>query len=245
MACCPRLAVKRPPKAPILDRAAVAAVLAEKRSWCRVLNDSGDDEGSGSEDCRGCLRPAGGTLRGDLVPPRRPRAGPEAQDDLLLRYRAAGDAWKAQLHGTGHSATLQPDPTPASANPRPVTILTPADGDEPPPALAPGYPENESPAKSRWGAAMSMMLPVATSADDAARTHTVVDGDTLAALAERYLGSAARAEEIYQANRDILRDPKLLPIGVELKLPPRKRQAAPAAVSPAHGLSKAPLVPVR
>ena len=41
------------------------------------------------------------------------------------------------------------------------------------------------------------------------------------ALAERYLGSAARAEEIYQANRDVLRDPKLLPIGVELKLPPR------------------------
>ena len=83
--------------------------------------------------------------------------------------------------------------------------VTPADGDEPPPSLAPGYPENDRPAKSRWGVSMDMMLPVATPADETARTHTVVDGDTLAALAERYLGSAARAEEIYQANRDMLR----------------------------------------
>ena len=60
----------------------------------------------------------------------------------------------------------------------------------------------ERPAESRFGGSMSMMLPlpVTAPADDAARTHTVVDGDTLAALAERYLGSSARADEIYQAN---------------------------------------------
>ena len=67
------------------------------------------------------------------------------------------------------------------------------------------------------------MLPITTPADQTARTHRVVDGDTLPALAERYLGSAARAEEIYQANRDVLSDPELLPIGAELKLPPRSK----------------------
>ena len=41
-----------------------------------------------------------------------------------------------------------------------------------------------------------------------------------AALAERYLGPASRAGEIFAANRDVLFDPKLLPIGVELKIPP-------------------------
>lgn len=81
---------------------------------------------------------------------------------------------------------------------------------------------------------MEMMLPVATS-PDAPRTHKVVDGDTLAALAERYLGSSARAQEIYEANREALRDPMLLPIGVELKLPPRAGQASPQGA----------LVPVR
>ena len=66
---------------------------------------------------------------------------------------------------------------------------------------------------------MQMMLPVAKPAEKT--THTIVDGDTLPALAERYLGSSARANEIYEANRDVLRDPALLPIGMELKLPPR------------------------
>lgn len=49
--------------------------------------------------------------------------------------------------------------------------------------------------------------------------HTVRDGDTLARLAQRYLGSAARAGEILSANRAVLASPDPLPIGVELKIP--------------------------
>ena len=68
-----------------------------------------------------------------------------------------------------------------------------------------------------------MMFTITTPADQTERTHTVVDGYTLPALAARYFGSAARAEEIYQANHDMLSDPGLLPIGAELKLPARDR----------------------
>ena len=50
-------------------------------------------------------------------------------------------------------------------------------------------------------------------------THRIVDGDSLADLAERYLGSASRASEIFDANRDVLISPQLLPIGAELKMP--------------------------
>lgn len=53
------------------------------------------------------------------------------------------------------------------------------------------------------------------------RTHRVVDGDTLARLAVRFLGDANRYEEIYALNQSQLPDPNLLPIGVELKIPPR------------------------
>ncbi len=50
--------------------------------------------------------------------------------------------------------------------------------------------------------------------------HKIVDGDTLPLLAQRYLGSASRAMEIFQANRDVLADPNILPLhGVELKIP--------------------------
>jgi nucleoid-associated protein YgaU len=49
--------------------------------------------------------------------------------------------------------------------------------------------------------------------------HRIVDGDTLAGLAQRYLGSSARFREIYDANRDQLPGPDLLPIGVEVRIP--------------------------
>jgi nucleoid-associated protein YgaU len=48
-----------------------------------------------------------------------------------------------------------------------------------------------------------------------------VDGDTLASLAKRYLGDAARAGEIFEANRDVLPSPDTLPIGAILRIPPR------------------------
>jgi nucleoid-associated protein YgaU len=56
-------------------------------------------------------------------------------------------------------------------------------------------------------------------ADVTPRLHTIVDGDTLATLAERYLGDPGRGQELYEANRNVLSDPDLLPIGAELKIP--------------------------
>jgi nucleoid-associated protein YgaU len=52
------------------------------------------------------------------------------------------------------------------------------------------------------------------------RRHRIVDGDTLAALAHRYLGSEERQLDLLAYNRDILTNPELLPIGKELRIPP-------------------------
>ncbi len=71
-----------------------------------------------------------------------------------------------------------------------------------------------------------------TGGDPAEETHTVVDGDTLAQLAQKYLGSANRAGELYAYNRDVLSDPELLPIGAELRIP---NGAAAKAASPMSG----------
>jgi nucleoid-associated protein YgaU len=55
--------------------------------------------------------------------------------------------------------------------------------------------------------------------EDGPRKHRVRDGDTLAGLAERFLGDAKRADELLAANREQITDPELLPIGVELVIP--------------------------
>ena len=58
-------------------------------------------------------------------------------------------------------------------------------------------------------------------------THTIADGDTLAALAVRYLGDAKRWGELFEHNRDVLKNPDLLPIGQVIKIPPRQKVAVP------------------
>ena len=52
------------------------------------------------------------------------------------------------------------------------------------------------------------------------RTHVIVDGDSLAKLAGRYLDDPHRSGEIYELNRGVLTDPELLPIGTELVIRP-------------------------
>lgn len=56
-----------------------------------------------------------------------------------------------------------------------------------------------------------------------ARPYRLRDGDTLESLAERFLGDAGRADEIFQANRQVLAHPDLLPVGKTIMIPPRLR----------------------
>lgn len=53
----------------------------------------------------------------------------------------------------------------------------------------------------------------------AERTHTVVRGDTLMGLSRKFYGTPAKAKSIFEANRDKLGDPNVLPVGIELRIP--------------------------
>ena len=74
------------------------------------------------------------------------------------------------------------------------------------------------------------------------RTHIVVDGDSLERLAGRYLDDANRGNEIYEANRELLADPDLLPIGAQLVIPKRSARAAFEGSSPQSSLANDPSV---
>jgi nucleoid-associated protein YgaU len=66
---------------------------------------------------------------------------------------------------------------------------------------------------------------------DKPRTYRLRDGDTLENVAERYLGSAARAAQLFEANRDVLARPDLLPVGKSIVLPPKRE---PGELEPIH-----------
>jgi len=52
-----------------------------------------------------------------------------------------------------------------------------------------------------------------------AAVYEVQPGDTLSSISRRVLGTSARWEEIFQANRDLLRSPNDLRVGQELTIP--------------------------
>jgi hypothetical protein len=58
------------------------------------------------------------------------------------------------------------------------------------------------------------------------RTHVVSDGDSLDKLAGLYLDDPQRSSEIFALNRELLTNPDLLPIGMELKIPERINRAS-------------------
>jgi nucleoid-associated protein YgaU len=124
------------------------------------------------------------------------------------------------LEGTAGRVTEQPPPVTESCH----SQLDPLDG---PVAGV---------AKNGGAAPDAATAPIATASDGPPTStpsqrigHCIVEGDTLPDLAARYLGDRSRYGEIFQANRQILPDPRLLPIGEEIWIecpqPPKKRPA--------------------
>ncbi len=190
---------------------------------------------------------AGGIMLAMLFrhqPGSPPAAGPEDGERLALRRRVDAPRPRRNQNPPIERApqpaapqpTLTPAPPPESASPNP-RVLTPLAGSRMPPDLAKEYPSVP------WGQANDPWSRAESGEGSAgalhSRTHKIMDGDTLPRLAERYLGSPDRAGELYEANRDVLPDPAILPLGTELKIPP----TSPAA-SPSNYMPKRPLVPV-
>ena len=54
---------------------------------------------------------------------------------------------------------------------------------------------------------------------DVERTYTVVAGDTLSKIAKRELGDASKWHQIYEANKDTIKNPDLIYPGQTFKIP--------------------------
>ena len=127
------------------------------------------------------------------------------------------DAKKATEQKKEIPAALGDKATASAAGP---TILVPLGPPPPVPNLPEHYSNDVVGNSARWGITTGMM-PDGLRPAESRQVHKIVDGDTLRDIAERYLGSPDRAQDIFDANRDVLSSSQLLPIGVELKIPPR------------------------
>jgi nucleoid-associated protein YgaU len=58
------------------------------------------------------------------------------------------------------------------------------------------------------------------SSSTATKIYEVVSGDSLSKIAKREYGNANEWKRIYEANRDILKDPDKIYPGQKLKIPP-------------------------
>jgi nucleoid-associated protein YgaU len=65
----------------------------------------------------------------------------------------------------------------------------------------------------------STTKPASPAPTAGARVHVVKEGESLWKIAKQELGNGARWNEIFEANRDVLKSPEALHTGLELKLP--------------------------
>jgi nucleoid-associated protein YgaU len=54
---------------------------------------------------------------------------------------------------------------------------------------------------------------------DATQWHEVKSGETLWKIAEQYYGDGSLHTKIFEANKDVLKDPNLIKVGQKLRIP--------------------------
>lgn len=66
---------------------------------------------------------------------------------------------------------------------------------------------------------MAGELEVAEASDAKVEFYVIEKGDTLWAIAKKYLGNGARHPEIFEANREVIKDPDLIYPGQKIRIP--------------------------
>ena len=79
--------------------------------------------------------------------------------------------------------------------------------------------------------AIGLVLAMVLGTSAFAAEYTVKGGDTLGTIAQEQLGDASRWKEIYEANKDTVKDPNLILVGQKLTIPDGKQEE----VKPAAG----------
>ena len=69
------------------------------------------------------------------------------------------------------------------------------------------------------GSSTAPAAPEPGATSGSGKTYVVVNGDSLSKIAKREYGDASKWRRIYEANKDLIKDPDLIYPGQELKVP--------------------------
>jgi nucleoid-associated protein YgaU len=162
--------------------------------------------------------------------------------DTIAHAETAPEERPAAAAGTSGAVATRPMAAPVeSTKPRDSQVAradpSPSAGESPlkwqafrrPSSQSPTSPPGTSQDEPRQASSRDPLV-----LQNAVRRHAITDGDSLAALAHRYLGAQERYLDIFEFNRDVLASPDMLPIGKELRIPPPSfvSSAAPAEATP-------------
>jgi len=167
--------------------------------------------------------------------PAKPLENPDTRldgNEVVDQLRRENDELKAELAAYRSGAGAPPTVSlPSAETAQPAAPAAPAQEsvESPPPAPAPAVRQEELPAAPitlaplpQDGAEPQPPAPAPEPAAHSGRTHTVVRGDTLFSIAQRYYGtrSGAKVRGIVAANRDKLSSTSAhLKIGTVLTIP--------------------------
>jgi nucleoid-associated protein YgaU len=176
----------------------------------RFLNEKPDAFASGDPN-RGAAAPAP-----DPITPEARRSAATDTDrtpkDLGAREPASADP----------AHDRDDEPTKLTRADQPITI-----GTIEVPAPIPGRSDDRTSSAATTEPSTHAQRDASASANAIRITHVTKPGETLSGIAAKYLGSSAKYNEIYEANKDVLRSPDVVPEGVTLVIP----KAAPAKVT--------------
>jgi hypothetical protein len=132
---------------------------------------------------------------------------PRSKQALRVPQTATAAIAESRSLAADHQPTFRQSFNPVGALLEPIEGRLPDEAESEPPDLLGG------------------LTDAADASADRLVRHKIADGDTLSKLAATYLDASDRYLEIFELNRDVLTTPDLLPIGRELKIPPRHAKA--------------------
>ncbi len=164
---------------------------------------------------------------------KQPYSEPDSRKNSTQRNDRNRSPWEIpeylnpdadRANGSSNKKNISRDPAdqrPWNSEASGTVVLMPPTDDESPAVPVPDHNKDWAVRQKNGDVIALKGGELASTGAGSSRTHVVVAGETLSSIAGKYLGTQARYLDIFQANRDQLKSPDGLKIGMKLNIPDR------------------------